>query len=69
MKKLIKSILLLLRLKIQNNLRKVFKKPLVVKKDGRNYINMQTAMKNANRKQRRGMQAWAKKNPDKIIYT
>lgn len=56
-------------LKIKNTWRKNIKKPLVVERDGRKYVNLQTAMKNANHKQRRAMKAWARKNPDKIIYT
>jgi hypothetical protein len=61
--------MILLWLKTKNLFRKVIKKPLVVERDGRKYVNLQTAMKNANRHQRRAMKVWAKRNPDKIIYT
>lgn len=69
MKKLIKSILLLLKLKIQNNLRKVFKKPLVVERDGKEFIDVSQVMKKSNRHARRAMMAYARKHPDKIIHT
>jgi hypothetical protein len=67
MKKLIKSSLFLLWLKIKNSTRVIVKKPMVVKRGGKTFVNVQQVMKNSNRHQRRAMKTWAKRNPDKII--
>jgi len=67
MKKLIKSIFILLGLKIKNFFRKWIKKPMVIKRGGKQYANVNQILKQSNRHGRRALKAWAKKNQDKII--
>lgn len=56
-------------LKIKNLWMRNIKKPLVVKKGGKEYFNLNQAMKKGNRHSRRSMMSYAKHHPEKIIYT
>jgi len=62
--KLIKTLFILIGLKIRN----LIKKPQVIKRNGKEYVNINQILKNSNRKQRRALIAWAKRNPQKIIH-